>query len=221
MGLKNRIGVLLKSQFNYWLKQAEDPEKILDQAVEEMEEGLDRAKGKLAVLRFRIDEEKRLIQKIGEQILYWQKRAEEFLKDGMEENTKDAVRRRRILQEEERKLKVRHAEDEIKLKEMEAALKELENRVQMAKAKRNILIKNIRLGKGIRKHKGGKIDSGEVEVEQPFSIFRKMEERIEEEVEFTYLRQDKEKETWEKEEKLINEEVELLKKNIRKGGSTK
>lgn len=221
MGLKNRIRVLLKSQFNYWLKQAEDPEKILDQAVEEMEEGLDRAKGKLAVLRFRIDEEKRLIQKIGEQISYWRKRAEEFLKDGMEENTKDAVRRRRILQEEERKLKIRHAEDEIKLKEMEATLKELENRVQMAKAKRNILIKNIRLGKGIRKHKGGKIDSGEVEVEQPFSIFRKMEERIEEEVEFTYLRQDKEKETWEKEEKLINEEVELLKKNIRKGGSTK
>lgn len=221
MGLKNRIGTLLKSQFNYWLRQAEDPEKIIDQAVEEMEEGLDRAKGKLAALRFRVDEEKRLLHKIGEQIPYWQKRAEEFLKDGMEENAKDAVRRRRILQEEERRLKIRLAEDEVKLKEIESALKELENRVQAAKAKRNILIKNIRLGKGIKKHKDGRIDSKGVDVEQPFSIFRKMEERIEEEVEFTYLRRDKEEEVWEKEEKLINEEIELLKRNIRKGGSTK
>ena len=149
------------------------------------------------------------------------KRAEEFLKDGMEENAKDAVRRRRILQEEERRLKIRLAEDEVKLKEIESALKELENRVQTAKAKRNILIKNIRLGKGIKKHKDGRIEGKGVDVEQPFSIFRKMEERIEEEVEFTYLRRDKEEEVWEKEEKLISEEIELLKRNIRKGGSTK
>jgi len=221
MGFKNRISILLKSQFNYWVTQAEEPEKIINHAVEEMEDGLDKARAKLSVLKFRVDAGKRFLQRNGGQISYWQKRAEELLKEDMEENAKEAVRRKRILEEEERKLKIKHVEDEVKLKEMETALKELENRVQMAKAKRNILIKDIRLRKGlgedtkeVEKHRG-------IDFEEPFSLLRKMEERVEEETEFTYSRQVKEKEALEKEERLISEEVEMLKRNIEKGGSKK
>jgi len=217
MGFKNRINVLLKSQFNYWVTQAEDPEKIINHSVEEMEEGLDRARAKLATLKFRVDGERRFLQRIGEQISYLQGRTEELLKEDMEENAKEAVRRKRILEEEERKLKIKHAEDEVKLKEMQAALKELENRVQMAKAKRNILIKDIRLRKGIGE--GTKEEHMGIDFEEPFSLLRKMEERVEEDTEFTYSRQLKEKEALEKEERLINEEVEMLKRNIEKGGS--
>ena len=221
MGLKSRINVLLKSQFNYWVTQAEDPEKIINHSVEEMEEGLDKARAKLATLKFRVDWEKRFLQRIGGQISYWQKRAEELLKEDMEENAKEAVRRKRILEEEERKLKIKHAEDEVKLKEMETALKELEDRVQMAKAKRNILIKDIRLRKGIGEGTKQVEEHRGIDFEEPFSLLRKMEERVEEETEFTYSRQVKEKEALEKEERLINEEVEMLKRNIEKGGSKK
>lgn len=221
MGFKNRINVLLKSQFNYWVTQAEDPEKIINHSVEEMEEGLDKARSKLATLKFRVDGEKRFLQRIGGQISYWQKRAEELLKEDMEENAKEAVRRKRILEEEERKLKIKHVEDEVKLKEMETALKELENRVQIAKAKSNILIKDIRLRKGIGEGTKEVEEHRGIDFEEPFSLLRKMEERVEEEAGFIYLKQDKEKEALEKEERLISEEVEMLKRNIEKGGSKK
>lgn len=221
MGFKNRISILLKSQFNYWVTQAEEPEKIINHAVEEMEDGLDKARAKLSVLKFRVDARKRFLQRIGGQISYWQKRAEELLKEDMEENAKEAVRRKRILEEEERKLKIKHVEDEVKLKEMETALKELENRVQMAKAKRNILIKDIRLRKGLGEDTKEVEEHRGIDFEEPFSLLRKMEERVEEETEFTYSRQVKEKEALEKEERLISEEVEMLKRNIEKGGSKK
>ena len=221
MGFKNRISILLKSQFNYWVTQAEEPEKIINHAVEEMEDGLDKARAKLSVLKFRVDARKRFLQRIGGQISYWQKRAEELLKEDMEENAKEAVRRKRILEEEERKLKIKHVEDEVKLKEMETALKELENRVQMAKAKRNILIKDIRLRKGLGEDTKEVEEHRGIDFEEPFSLLRKMEERVEEETEFAYSRQVKEKEALEKEERLISEEVEMLKRNIEKGGSKK
>ena len=88
MGFTNRIRMLLKSQFNYWVTQAEDPGKIINQALQEMEEGLDKGRGKLAALKFRVDERERFLQRIGKQISYWQERAEEFIKDDMEENAK-------------------------------------------------------------------------------------------------------------------------------------
>ena len=44
MGLKKRVGLIMKSQLSDWVSRAEDPEKILNQAVEEMEEGLERAR---------------------------------------------------------------------------------------------------------------------------------------------------------------------------------
>ena len=216
MGFKSRINVLLKSQFNYWVTQAEDPEKIINHSVEEMEEGVNKARAKLATLKFRVDGEKRFLQRIGGQISYWQERAKELLKEDMEENAKEAVRRKRILEEEERKLKIKHAEDEVKLKEMQTALKELENRVQMAKAKRNILIKDIRLRKGIGEGTKEVEEHREIDFDEPFSLLRKMEERVEEETEFTYSWQVKEKEALEKEERLINEEVEMLRRNIEK-----
>ena len=215
MGFKNRISILLKSQFNYWVTQAEEPEKIINHSVEEMEEGLDKARAKLATLKFRVDGGKRFLQRIGEQISYWQGRTEELLKEDMEENAKEAVRRKRILEEEERKLKIKHAEDEVKLKEMRTALKELENRVQMAKGKRNILIKDIRLRKGIGEGTKEVEEHRGIDFEEPFSLLRKMEERVEEETEFTYSRQLKEKEALEKEERLINEEIQKIKKAIK------
>lgn len=219
MGFKKRIGILLKSQFNHWVTQAEDPEKIINQAVEEMEEGLSKARARHVALKFRFNERGRLLQRINDQVSYWQKSAEEFLKSDMDENAKDSLRKRRALQEEERKQKVSLAKDEEKLKEMEDALKELGNRVQMVKAKRNLLVKDIRLRRGVtEKIKVVEADN-EIGCEEPFFIMRKMEERIEEESEFACLKQEKEKEAWEREEKLINEEVEMLKRSIKKGGS--
>lgn len=221
MGFKKRLNVLLKSEFNHWVTRAEDPEKIVNQVVQEMEEGLDRARKKLLALQSRLAGEQRLVENLRQQISYWQERAEEFLNDDMEENAREALRKRRILEEEERRLRIRQGEDKDKLREMEASFKELESRVQTAKARRGVLVNNIRLRRGLTGGLNVREEIVGVDLEEPFSLLRKMEVRVEEEAESTYLGQEKEKEAWEKEEKLINEEIEVLKRNIKKGGGKK
>ena len=84
----------MKSQINDWVSRAEDPEKILNQAVEEMEEGLERARVKIGALRFRIDEQEKLLKRLGEQAEYWRERAEDYVKRNMDENAVEAVRKR-------------------------------------------------------------------------------------------------------------------------------
>lgn len=221
MGLRNRINILLKSQFNYWVTLAEDPEKIINAALEEMGEGLDKAKTKIGTLKFKAEEEGRLLLRIREQISFWQKRAEELVRDDMEENAKDAVRKRRILEGEERNLKIKLLEDEKTLKEMELTLNELENRVRAAKSKKNILIKDIRLRKGISEETN-KIDDCRVfDFEEPFNSFRKMEEKIEEKRELVFLSHEKDREAKDQEERLVKEEIEFIKRKIKEGGETK
>ena len=221
MGLRNRINILLKSQFNYWVTLAEDPEKIINQALEEMDEGLDRAKTKLMALKFRVEEEERLLHRIRQQISFWQERVKQLIEGDMEENAKDAVRKRRILEDEERRLKIKQSNDEKRLKEMELTLNELENRVQLAKSKKNILIKDIRLRKGISKETNKLGECRGIDFEEPFTLFRKMEEKIEEETELSFLSHEREKEARDKEESLIKEEIEFIKRKIKEGGDKK
>ncbi|HEX9666198.1 MAG TPA: PspA/IM30 family protein [Thermodesulfobacteriota bacterium] len=219
MGLKNRMGFLIKSQFNHLVTRSEDPEKVINQVVEEIDDGLDSARSRLSALKFRVEEDQRLLERIGEQISYWQGKAEGFIEDNMEENAKEAVRMRRILEDQERGIKIRHVEDEERLKEMGIALKELESRAQAVRAKRNILIKKMRLGKGETNEGREKRDiTFGIEFKEPFSIFHKMEERIEGEEGFDYLFRDKQREMCEKEENLINEEIVRIKRKIKKEG---
>ncbi len=219
MALKNRMGFLIKSQLNHLVTRSEDPEKVINQAVEEIDDGLESARSRLSALKFRVEEDRRLLERIGEQISYWEEKAERFIEDDMEENAKEAVRMRRILEGQQWDIKIRHVEDEERLKEMGISLKELETRAQVVRAKRNILIKKMSLGKG-ETHEGREkrdITFG-IEVKEPFSVFHKMEERIEGEEGFDYLFHDKQREMWEKEENLINEEIARIKRKIKKEG---
>ena len=221
MGFKKRVGVIVKSQFNDWVSRAEDPEKILNQAVEEMEEGLEKARVKIGALRFRIDKQAKLSKRTREQIGYWQERAEDYVGKGMDENAREAVRKRRILEEKERRLGINLTKDRSKLRDYEERYAGLENRVQAAKTKRTLLLREISLAKGAPAGKEDITGCPESLTDEPFSVFRKIEERVEEEsVPFSMARE-KEKEAREREEKLIAEEVEMLKKNINKGGGKK
>jgi phage shock protein A len=217
MGLINRIGFLIKSQLNYLVARSEDPEKVINQAVDEIYDGLDSARSRFSTLEFRVGEDQRLLERIGEQISDWQKKAESFIEDDMEENAKEAVRMRRILDEQQRNLKVTLLEDEERLKEMGIALKEIESRAQVVRAKRNILIKKLSLVKGETQEGRDKKDiSLGIEVREPFSVFHKMEERIEGEEGSDYLFRDRRREMWEKEENLIDEEIMRIKRKLKK-----
>ncbi len=221
MGFKRRIGFIVKSQFNDWVTRAEDPEKILNQAVEEMEEGLGTAKAKMAHIRYRVEEENKLLTKLTEQIEYWQKKAEEYVGKGMDTNARDAVRKRRILEEEQRVITLRLAEDKLKFDEYEERYSDIEKRVRASKSRRGLLLKEISINKG----PSGDRESAPSDVltneDDSFSVFNKMEERVEKTSEFSAASRERKEASLEIERKLIDEEIDIIKKTLGKGGSKK
>jgi len=222
MGLNNRIGTIAKSQFNHWVTKAEDPLKIINQVVQEMDEGLERSKGKLEQLKLRIKEEDRFLSKFKQQISYLEEKAVYYVEKGMEENAKDSIRKKRVIVEDENRLKVKQNDEKGFLSEMESTLRELEARVQMTKVKRKILFNNFMLDEGAKTITG--VSKGfwrNYDTAEQFSVFSRMEERIEDEVEFNSLKREQAKEHWEKQEKLVNEELEQIKKDFKKGGNKK
>ncbi len=222
MGLNNRIGTIAKSQFNHWVTKAEDPLKIINQVVQEMDEGLERSKGKLERLKLRIKEEDRFLSKFKQQISYLEEKAVYYVEKGMEENAKDSIRKKRVIMENENRLKVKQNDEKGFLSEMESTLKELEARVQMTKVKRKILFNNFMLDEGAKTITGESKDfRRNYDTAEQFSVFSRMEERIEDEVEFNSLKREQAKEHWEKQEKLVNEELEKIKKDFIKGGNKK
>jgi len=222
MGLNNRIGTIAKSQFNHWVTKAEDPLKIINQVVQEMDEGLERSKGKLEQLKLRIKEQDRFLSKFKHQISYLEEKAVYYVEKGMEENAKDSIRKKRIIVEDENRLKVKQNDEKRMLSEMESTLKELEARVQMAKVKRKILFNDFMLDEGANAITGeSKGFRCNYDTAGQFSVFSRMEERIEDEVEFNSLKREQAKEHWEKQEKLVNEELEKIKKDFIKGGNKK
>jgi phage shock protein A len=215
MGFRKRIGVIVRSQLGDWVIRAEDPQKILTQAVEDMEEGLEKARARMALLKFGIEEREKVAGRIVEQAGLWQERAEEYVRKGMDENAREAVRRRRALVEKKRRLDMEQSREEATLKEFEKKYSELESRVQAAKSKKALLLKDISMRRGdISSDESGAFAG--FRSDETFTVFRKMEERVEgERADFTSTQEK------EREEKLIDEEIAALKKEIGKGGGKK
>lgn len=79
MGIRTRVSTIFKSNVNHLVTCAEDPEKIINQSIEEMEDSFDAAKKRVKGLRNEIEDSERYKKNILEQIDYWTKRTEEFV----------------------------------------------------------------------------------------------------------------------------------------------
>ena len=220
MGFKKRMRVILKSRFNDWLTRAEDPAQILAQAVEEMDEGLERARIRLAAIKPGIEERTKLIKRTKEMAAYWQERAEEYVRQGMDENAGEAVRRRRLIDEKERHLSAVQAKEEEAFSEYEARYESLAERVRAAKEKKTVLLCELSSRESGRPENPAGV-SPECRTEEPFQVFRRIEERVAGEIASLEASREHDKEAWKREERLVAEEVEAIKKNIQKGGSKK
>lgn len=220
MGFKNRIGVIMRSQIGDLVTRAEDPQKIINHMVEEMDEGLRKAKAKITALKYRVEQEETLLERIGEQTSAWQERARGYIEKSMDENAKEAIRKKRILENEARRVSEDLTRDKVSLGEFEERYQDLDRRVTEAKSRRTVLLRNYVLmqetGQRPPAHCGGA-----AEFEEAFSVYNKMEDRINEERDLLTPAADSESERRRAEERMIEEEFESLKKDMGKGGSKK
>jgi phage shock protein A len=140
MGIFSRLGTLIKSNLNDLISRAEDPQKMLNQIVLEMQNQLVEAKKQVAVS---IADEKRLKKQLDEQgelSKEWERKAMLAVRQGDDGLAKEALRRKgehdaQVAEYAKQWEAQRQAVD--KLKEQ---LRSLNDKIEEAKRKKNVLI---------------------------------------------------------------------------------
>jgi phage shock protein A len=140
MGIFSRLGTLIKSNLNELISRAEDPQKMLNQIVLDMQNQLVEAKKQVAVS---IADEKRLRKQLDEQgelAKEWERKAMMAVRAGDDVLAKEALRRKgehdkQVVEFSEQWDKQKQAVDKLK-----DQLRTLNDKIEEAKRKKNILI---------------------------------------------------------------------------------
>ena len=131
------------------------------------------------------------------------------------------MRKKRLFEERAGKLGLAQTADRAKLGEFEARYAELEERVRTAKTRRSLLLKEIAVTRGAPASKEDITGCAASGLDEPFDAFRRIEERIAGEAETAASGREIERERRERDDRLVHEEIENIKKNLNKGGGKK
>ena len=176
MGFFGRLAQLIKSNLNDLISKSEDPEKMLNQVILDMNTQLVEAKKQVAVA---IADEKRLQKQLnGERSVAeeWEKKAMMAIRAGDEGLAKEALLRKK----EHDSLATQYADQWEKQKQatdqLKTALRALNNKIEEAKRKKNVLVARKRRAeamKSIQETMSGLSDTS------AFDTFDRMSSKIE------------------------------------------
>lgn len=140
MGIFSRLGTLIKSNINDLITRAEDPEKMLNQVLLEMQQQLVDAKKRVAVA---IADEKKLQKQYNaehDKSKEWERKAMVAVRAGNDELARQAL----IRKQEHEQIASQYQQQWIAQKQavdkLKDALRLLNNKIEEAKRKKNILI---------------------------------------------------------------------------------
>jgi phage shock protein A len=140
MGMFARLARLIKSNINALISSSEDPEKMLNQLVRDMTEQLALAKKQVAGA---IADEKRLARQVeGERAKAseWEKKAMLAVRAGNDALAKEALARRKEHESLGAQLQDQWQKQKTAVDQLKLALRALNNKIEEAKRKKNILI---------------------------------------------------------------------------------
>jgi phage shock protein A len=175
MGIFSRLAQLIKSNLNDLISRSEDPEKMLNQVVLDMNNQLVEAKKQVAAS---IADEKRLAKQLEQEVANaqeWERRAMMALRAGNEELAKDALARKREYDELTATLKDQWTKQKTAVDQLKTALRMLNDKIEEAKRKRNVLIarkKRAEAQKAIQETMSGLRD------QSAFETFDRMSQKI-------------------------------------------
>lgn len=140
MGIFARLATLIKSNLNDLISRSEDPEKMLNQVVIDMANQLIEAKKQVAVS---IADEKRLAKQAEQEAANaaeWERRAMLAIKAGDDNLAKEALNRKKEHDALATTYKDQWAKQKQAVEQLKTALKLLNNKIEEAKRKKNVLI---------------------------------------------------------------------------------
>jgi phage shock protein A len=175
MGIFSRLAQLIKSNLNDLISRSEDPEKMLNQVVLDMNNQLVEAKKQVAAS---IADEKRLAKQCEQELANaqeWERRAMMALRAGNEELAKEALARKREHDELANTFKDQWTKQKTAVDQLKKALRLLNDKIEEAKRKKNVLVarkKRAEAQKSIQETMSGLRD------QSAFETFDRMSQKI-------------------------------------------
>jgi phage shock protein A len=140
MGIFSRLGTLIKSNLNDLISRAEDPEKMLNQVLLEMQQQLVEAKKAVAVA---IADEKRLQKQYNSELdkaKEWERKAMLAVRAGDDNLARQALVRKQEHENISSQFQQQWIAQKAAVDKLKDALRLLANKIEEAKRKKNILI---------------------------------------------------------------------------------
>ena len=140
MGMFDRLRRLIRSNVNDAVRKAENPEKMLNQLILDMNKQLTEAKRNVATA---ITEEKRLHRQVEEQrnnAAEWERRAMVALRAGKEDLAREALARKQREDQYVEQLSSQYDKQHDAVEKLKSSLRELQDRIEEAQRKKNLLV---------------------------------------------------------------------------------
>lgn len=175
MGFFDRFSRLIRANLNDLVSKAEDPAKILDQSVSDMQADLVKLRQAVAIA---IASQKRLLSQAdqaSDQAETWFKRAELALKKGEEDLAREALSRRKSFNESATSLKSQLKAQEGQVDLLKRSLVALEGKIAEAKTKKDMLKARAQAAEAQQKLQGA---VGSLGTNSAMEAFDRMEDKV-------------------------------------------
>ena len=150
MGFFGRLAQLIKSNLNDLINRAEDPEKMLNQVILDMNQQLVEAKKQVAVA---IADEKRLQKQYNNESNVaeeWEKKAMMAVRSGDEDLAKEALLRKKEHDSLCTQYREQWEKQKAAVEQLKTALRALNGKIEEAKRKKNVLIARKRRAEAMK-----------------------------------------------------------------------
>jgi phage shock protein A len=175
MNLLDRISRLIRANLNDLLRRAEDPEKIIEQAVLDMKEALKEAREQVAAAMAEAKRLEREVESHLKEAALWEEKAKEALKAGREDLAKEALRRRKRALDLTEGFKAQLEEQKGLTDRLMTQLKALEAKIDEAEARKKLLLARK---KGVEAAEAVRRMESRLERHPALEAFEEMEARI-------------------------------------------
>jgi phage shock protein A len=176
MGMFDRFATMVRSNLNDLISRAENPEKMLNQLIVDMRTQLDKARQQVAQA---IADEKKLeadslaMKKTAED---WERRAMLAVQEGRDDLAKQALMRYNESLQGAQQLHETWVKSKTETESLKASLRQLNDKIEEAKRKKNILIARARRAEAQQRIQATLSGMGD---KSAFESFERMQEKIE------------------------------------------
>jgi phage shock protein A len=175
MGLFDRLWRVIRANINSLVGAAEDPEKILEQAVMDMQEDLIQLRQAVAGAIAAQKRTERQCSQAESTAAEWYQRAQLALQKGEENLAREALTRKKSYQETATAMKASLGQQNAVVAQLKENMRSLESKISEAKSKKDMYIARARSAKASERLQEmmGNLSTGSA-----LSAFEKMEEKV-------------------------------------------